>query len=176
MNASPVACPKWGHVREQSAIAPAWQCPACGVTYAKAAQARDAFDQREASSHCTPPVAAPSFFTTLPGRVLLAALIALLFFAGKALLQGSRSGGAMPNAMAEVEIYTTSYCGTCKIAKAYMRRQGIAYTAHDVEADIDRRREFYDRGGKGTPLIFMRGQRMEGFDVSEFQKLRRGSS
>jgi mycoredoxin len=78
--------------------------------------------------------------------------------------------------VAAVEIYTTSYCDTCKIAKAYMRRHGIAYTEYDVEADTRRRREFYDRGGKGTPLIFVRGQRMEGFDVNEFEKLRRGRS
>jgi glutaredoxin len=104
------------------------------------------------------------------------ALIAIAFFAGKAWLHDPRGGGSAPGVVADVEIYTTSYCGTCKIAKAYMRRQGIAYTEHDVEADIDRRREFYDRGGKGTPLIFVRGQRMEGFDVSEFQKLLRGRS
>jgi glutaredoxin len=120
--------------------------------------------------------AAPSFFTTLPGRMLLVAVIALLFFAGKAWLHGSRGGGSPPGVVAAVEIYTTSYCDTCKIAKAYMRRHGIAYTEYDVEADIDRRREFYDRGGKGTPLIFVRGQRMEGFDVNEFEKLRRGRS
>jgi glutaredoxin/predicted RNA-binding Zn-ribbon protein involved in translation (DUF1610 family) len=179
MSPSPISCPKCSHVREPGASAPSWQCPACGVAYAKAAQARDALDGRDATAHRTTALAAPSFFTTLPGRVLLVALIALLFFGGKALLQGSyssRSGGAMPGAVADVEIYTTSYCGTCKIAKAYMRRHGIAYTEHDVEADIERRREFYDRGGKGTPLIFVRGQRMEGFDVNEFQKLLRGRS
>jgi hypothetical protein len=73
-------------------------------------------------------VAAPSFFTALPGRVLLAAVIALLFFGGKAWLHGSngsRSGSSPPGAVADVEIYTTSYCDTCKIAKAYMRRHGI---------------------------------------------------
>jgi glutaredoxin/predicted RNA-binding Zn-ribbon protein involved in translation (DUF1610 family) len=177
MSPSSVSCPKCSHEREPGSTAPSWQCPACGVAYAKAAQARDAVDGRDPPVHRTAAVAAPaSFLATLPGRVLLAALIALLFFAGKALLHGSRSGGAAPGAVAEVEIYTTSYCGTCKIAKAYMRRHGIAYTEHDVEADIDRRREFYDRGGKGTPLIFVRGQRMEGFDVSEVQRLLRNRS
>jgi glutaredoxin/predicted RNA-binding Zn-ribbon protein involved in translation (DUF1610 family) len=188
MNASPISCAKCGHQRKPAAAAPAWQCPACGVAYAKAAQAREMRDAPEhgmaaqATANASAgrrggAATAPSFFTTLPGRMLLVALIALLFFAGRAWLHGSRgSAGPAPGAVAGVEIYTTSYCGTCKIAKAYMRRHGITYTEYDVEADIDRRREFYDRGGKGTPLIFVRGQRMEGFDVSEFEKLRRGRS
>ena len=53
---------------------------------------------------------------------------------------------------------------------------GIAYTEYDVEGDIGLRREFYERGGRGTPLIFVRGQRMEGFDAGEFERLRRGRS
>jgi glutaredoxin len=169
-------CPKCHHERGLDARVPDWQCPACGVAYAKATQARDPDEVQDAAAHGMAAVATRSFFTTLPGRVLLAALIAPLFFGGKALLQGSRSGDSTPGVVADVEIYTTSYCDTCKIAKAYMTRQGIAYTEHDVEASVDRWREFYDSRGKGTPLIFMRGQRMEGFDVSEFQKLRRGSS
>jgi glutaredoxin/predicted RNA-binding Zn-ribbon protein involved in translation (DUF1610 family) len=188
MNPSPISCAKCGHQRVPAAAAPAWQCPACGVAYGKAEQARE---MRDAAGHgmAAQPTAdaptgrrgaaaaAPSFFTTLLGRMLLVAVIALLFFGGKAWLHGSRgSAGPAPVAVTGVEIYTTSYCDTCKIAKAYMRRHGIAYTEYDVEADIDRRREFYDRGGKGTPLIFVRGQRMEGFDVSEFEKLRRGRS
>jgi glutaredoxin/predicted RNA-binding Zn-ribbon protein involved in translation (DUF1610 family) len=189
MNASPISCPKCGHQREPAAAAPAWQCPACGVAYAKAERARDMHDAAAGHGMAAQATAnasagrrgtaavVPSFFTTLPGRMLLVAVIALLFFAGKAWLHGSRgSAGSTPGAVAGVDIYATSYCDTCKIAKAYMRRHGIAYTEYDVEADIDRRREFYDRGGKGTPLIFVRGQRMEGFDASEFEKLRRSRS
>jgi glutaredoxin/predicted RNA-binding Zn-ribbon protein involved in translation (DUF1610 family) len=192
MNPSPISCPKCGHRREPAATAPAWQCPACGVAYAKVEQAREEVQgTRDAAGHGMAAQAtanasagrrgavavAPSFFTTLPGRMLLVTVIALLFFAGKAWLHGARgSAGSAPGAVAGVEIYTTSYCDTCKIAKAYMSRYGIAYTEYDVEADIGRRREFYERGGRGTPLIFVRGQRMEGFDVSEFEKLRRGRS
>ena len=31
-------CPKCHHVRATDSTAPAWQCPACGVAYAKAAE------------------------------------------------------------------------------------------------------------------------------------------
>jgi predicted RNA-binding Zn-ribbon protein involved in translation (DUF1610 family) len=108
MNASPIACPRCGHQRESAATAPVWQCPACGVAYAKAEQARE---MRDAAGHglaaqTTANASAgrrdaaavvPSFFTTLPGRMLLVAVIALLFFAGKAWLHGSRgSAGPAP--------------------------------------------------------------------------------
>lgn len=35
----PVTCPKCGYTRAESDQAPEWQCPACGVAYAKAAAA-----------------------------------------------------------------------------------------------------------------------------------------
>jgi glutaredoxin len=173
-----IQCPKCHHVREPHATAPAWQCPACGVAYAKAEQAREGMQAGSTSAQGrTAAVAAPSlsFFATTAGRLLLTAVIAMLFFAGKALLNGpSRPSSGAPTAA--VEIYTTSFCGTCKIAKAYMKRQGIAYTEHDIESDIERRREFYARGGTATPLIFVHGQRMQGFDVKEFEPLRRGKT
>lgn len=76
-------------------------------------------------------------------------------------------------AAAEIEIYTASYCGECKRAKAYMHEKEIAFDERDVEKDIDRRREFYARGGKAIPYILVRGQAMHGFDVEQFERLRR---
>lgn len=75
-------------------------------------------------------------------------------------------------AAAEIEIYTASYCGECKRAKAYMHEKGIAFDERDVEKDIDRRREFYARGGKAIPYIVVRGQAMHGFDAEQFERLR----
>jgi glutaredoxin len=178
------SCPRCHHVREPNSPAPAWQCPSCGVAYAKA-QARAeqtnlstyfAAHARASSAERTA-AARHSFFATISGRLLLTAVILLLFFDGKAWLQASPSPRSDPGEpTAAVEIYTTSFCGTCKIAKAYMQRQGIAYTEHDIESDIERRREFYARGGTATPLIFVHGQRMQGFDVKEFEPLRRGKT
>lgn len=71
-----------------------------------------------------------------------------------------------------VEIYTTHSCTTCAAAKAYMRKNNIAFTEHDVEGDMMRRNEFYERGGKGVPLIFVRGRPMHGFDPDQFERLR----
>jgi glutaredoxin len=80
----------------------------------------------------------------------------------------------LPNAAvaAEVEIYTASYCSECKRAKAYMYANRIVFNEHDIEKDIERRREFYARGGKAIPYIFVNGQAMHGFDVERFERLR----
>jgi glutaredoxin len=148
------------------------------VAYVKAAQAREAAasparQRLEVHAGLRNAASKPSWLAAMGGKALVAGVIALLFVAAKLWWPGSRVDEAVaPGEVAEIEIYTTSYCGICKAAKSYMTERGIAYTEYDVEADIDRRREFYKLGGKGVPLIFVRGQRMEGFDVREFERLR----
>lgn len=41
-------CPKCAHVRSESEVAPDWQCPKCGVAYAKFVPARPASEARVA--------------------------------------------------------------------------------------------------------------------------------
>ncbi|HLP82427.1 MAG TPA: glutaredoxin domain-containing protein [Nitrosomonas sp.] len=79
-------------------------------------------------------------------------------------------------APADIEIYTASYCSECKRAKAYLRKNGIAYDEYDIEKDIERRREFYARGGKAIPYLFVHGQPMHGFNIEQFERLRRQSN
>ena len=76
---------------------------------------------------------------------------------------------------ADIEIYTASYCSDCKTAKAYLKAHEIAFDEHDVEHDLVQRKVFYARGGKGVPLLFVKGQMMHGFDELQFESLR-GSS
>jgi glutaredoxin len=76
-------------------------------------------------------------------------------------------------AAAEVEIYTTTYCAECKKAKAYMNKNGIAYIEYDVENDIELRKQFYARGGRGVPLLFVKGERMVGFNAERLETLLR---
>lgn len=71
----------------------------------------------------------------------------------------------------KVEIYTASYCPECKRAKTFLRSQKIDFIEYDIEHDIDKRREFYARGGKGIPLFFINGKVMHGFDQTQFESL-----
>jgi glutaredoxin 3 len=79
-------------------------------------------------------------------------------------------------AMPAIELYSASYCGECARAKAYMKRKGIQFVDYDIENDIDKRREFYARGGVAIPLFFIHGEKMEGFDAQRFEFLRAGDS
>ena len=73
---------------------------------------------------------------------------------------------------ADIEIYTASYCSECKTAKAYLTTNDIAFDEHDVEHDLMQRKVFYARGGKGVPLLFVKGQMMHGFEAQQFESLR----
>ena len=80
-------CPKCGHTRSAAEVAPDWQCPACGIAYAKFATSRESL-RSQARSLVTPPrggEGAPLFL--LDGSVwmlVLANAVAL----GAALWQG----------------------------------------------------------------------------------------
>ncbi|GIX15940.1 MAG: glutaredoxin-3 [Rhodothalassiaceae bacterium] len=68
--------------------------------------------------------------------------------------------------MAEVVIYTKSYCPYCRRAKALLRDKGVAFTEMDVEHDAARFAEMVARaGGRRTvPQIFIGGRHVGGCD------------
>jgi glutaredoxin len=70
-----------------------------------------------------------------------------------------------------VVMYSTSWCGFCKRARAYFRRQGIAYQEYDVENSAKGRRDYKKLNGHGVPIILVGRQRMNGFSVGRFQRL-----
>ena len=60
--------------------------------------------------------------------------------------------------MAEIEIYTSPFCGFCHAAKKLLEKKGVAYTEIDVKMKSDKRREMTERSGKSSvPQIFVDG-------------------
>jgi glutaredoxin 3 len=59
--------------------------------------------------------------------------------------------------MPPVQIYTTSYCGYCRMAKALLKRKGVAFSEIDVGSDWERRDEMIERaqGRMTVPQIFI---------------------
>ncbi len=82
-----------------------------------------------------------------------------------------KSGRVLTVAEADVEMFTTSDCGVCHMAKAYMNKRGITYAEKDVEQNEDYLREFYARGGRGVPYIFVGDQSMMGFDADRLEQM-----
>ena len=67
--------------------------------------------------------------------------------------------------MADIEIYTSAYCGYCDRAKALLTRKGAAFTEINIMGDDARRNEMMTRSGRRTvPQIFIGGRHVGGCD------------
>ena len=67
--------------------------------------------------------------------------------------------------MAEVKVYTTTYCPYCVRAKSLLKSKGIAYEEIDVTADhVLRERMVADSGRRTVPQIFIAGRPIGGFE------------
>jgi glutaredoxin 3 len=68
--------------------------------------------------------------------------------------------------MAQIDIYTTRYCGYCRAAKALLQRKGLAFTEIDVSGNAQARSRMMERaGGRYTvPQIFVGSTHVGGAD------------
>ena len=66
----------------------------------------------------------------------------------------------------QVEIYTTPYCGYCRMAKQLLTRKNVAYTEIDVAGDPALRQKMVARANGRTtvPQIFIGGTHVGGCD------------
>lgn len=179
-------CPKCRHMRPADTQAPAWQCPACGVAYAKAGAATEA----PAATRGAPYRATPQR-GGLPWRAMLTvlAVIAGLYWGHQAHLDKRGLGdligsaGAMDDAAVrrlassvraeQVVMYSTTECGYCTQARSWMNSYGFAFTECNMSLDNRCVDEFRALGATGTPYLVVRGPRGEhhmkdGFDSDEF--------
>jgi len=75
----------------------------------------------------------------------------------------------------KVTLYTTTWCGYCKKARAYLNARNIPFDDVDVETTDRGRREYREMGGNGVPVIFVGTQRMDGYDQSGLQEMLKAS-
>ena len=67
--------------------------------------------------------------------------------------------------MAEVTIYTTSYCSYCRAATALLTGKNVAFTEIDVTGDGTARADLVKRTGRRTvPQVFVDGRAVGGYD------------
>lgn len=74
--------------------------------------------------------------------------------------------------MKEVKIYTTPTCHFCKEAKAYFKENNVAYEEYDVQSDLEKRQEMFDKSGQmGVPVIMIGEDITVGFDREKIESL-----
>lgn len=89
---------------------------------------------------------------------------------------------AAPPPQAPVIMYSASWCGVCKQARAFLKAQHIAFTEKDIEADPAAGRELQAKlkaagqAGGGVPVFDVGGQLMSGFDGPRLLKLIQGAT
>lgn len=84
----------------------------------------------------------------------------------------STIGTSTPAASAaKVKLYTTTWCGYCKKAKAYLQARGTPFQEIDVENSAQGKSEFSALGGRGVPVILVGNQRMDGYSEGGLEGL-----
>ncbi len=92
--------------------------------------------------------------------------------AEKIALKVDNSKSTVPiSSLKQTVMYTTSWCGYCKKAREYFRKENIPYTEYDIEKDKQAKSIYDSFGGKGVPVIFVGQERMNGFDISSFKQI-----
>lgn len=68
--------------------------------------------------------------------------------------------------MAQIDIYTSPFCGFCYSAKGLLKKKGAEFTEFDVMMHPKRRQEMLGRanGAHTVPQIFINGEHVGGCD------------
>lgn len=71
-----------------------------------------------------------------------------------------------------VNIYTTSTCVYCQMAKEFFKENNVQYQEHDVSSDTKAREEMINKSGQmGVPVIDVEGEIVIGFDKERLSEL-----
>jgi glutaredoxin len=179
-------CPKCRGVRPADTSAPEWQCPFCGVAYAKAAGGPSTVSSR--------PLAGTAGATSAGGGISWGKLLMVLAIAYGAWTGfqnfKSRSAGeltsiagrigsnlsgeqltalAASSQVSDVVFYTAPWCPYCAQAKSWMAQYGFKYEECDIQARSECASQLRGLGGDGVPYLVVKGRHMkDGFDSDEF--------
>jgi glutaredoxin 3 len=72
----------------------------------------------------------------------------------------------------KVEIYSTSSCHFCHMAKEWMTSKNIPFSDYNVGEDQDKRKEMVEMTGQlGVPVIKIGNEVMVGFNQEKMEQL-----
>ena len=67
--------------------------------------------------------------------------------------------------MDNIKIYTTSWCGPCKMAKRLLEEKGYSFEEIDIEEKGWPREDLFNKtGGRTVPQIVIEGETIGGYD------------
>lgn len=69
-----------------------------------------------------------------------------------------------------VILYSTTRCGYCKKAKAFMDQNDINYREYFIDKSSVALSEHKELGGRGVPLLVMGGRTLQGFTERMYQQ------
>jgi len=70
----------------------------------------------------------------------------------------------------KVVLYSMKNCSHCQTAKQYLDKKGIKFRLCDVKTPSGQK-EFYKTGMRGVPVLKIGDQWLNGFTVSQFEKM-----
>ena len=82
----------------------------------------------------------------------------------------SRIGNAESSEAPKVELYSTSWCPYCKMARNFFRSKGIHFTEYDIDRDksaASRKKQLDSRSG--VPFAIINGQKIHGFSETTYE-------
>lgn len=71
----------------------------------------------------------------------------------------------------EVVLYATEWCGYCSKTRSLFAEQGIAYREADIEKSGAARQAYEKLGGRGVPVIDIRGTVIHGYNPQAIVEL-----
>ena len=88
-------------------------------------------------------------------------------------LQNSGKGpsSAKSGSHKRVIMYSAVWCGICKHARRYFKKNKIPFKEYDVETSSKGRSDYKLLRGRGVPIIMIGKKRMNGFDPKLFKKM-----
>ena len=183
-------CPKCRSARPAHTSAPSWQCPACGVAYAKAGDA--GISARRSAITAGASDGGDSWLSGIPWvKIVLVLAVAYGAWVGLQRAPGNAPSaataslagkfGANPSieqlaALAastpssDVLMYSAPWCSYCAAAKGWLAQYGFKYQECDIQASSEclSQLKALDPQG-GVPYLIVKGRHMkDGFDSDEF--------
>ena len=73
----------------------------------------------------------------------------------------------------KVVMYSAVWCGVCKTARKYFQDNKIAFAEYDIETSNKGKRDYEKLKGRGVPIILVGKKRLNGFNVTSFNKVYR---